>query len=893
MKFSISAQTKRKWRNRFIFVAVVTLGILAYVWYINSFDIYDFSHLIVRQDFGPVRPFEPLETENVRVEGKVLAAENEYLALYVDVYTTNIAVFDKRNQRTWYSSPPGTNSDPIANPWERNTMRSHIGFRFFDEGRRRQTRWLFPDSIYHEQFETFSIPNGVRFEYAIGNLDIGIDAIPFLIRNEVFEERIMANIYGYDECDYRRAERNMIRQFWFAARSEEHEGYFMQMTEGIRDSRIHTNNMLAFFERIEWDIYETLEENAASAIEVEISFDFFDMTLEFILDGDRLIANLPLADFQTESLAEVFDIEFLKFFAAGGTDVDGFMLVPSGSGGIINFNAGGNREAFFRTAVYGLDPMLNSVRPQIMQTTRLPILGIQNDGAAVFAHVVNGSSLASVNADASGRTNSYNHAWFSFTVRNSQSLSMDGIPGASGDLTVVQAESYMGDITVMYHFLAGDNPGLGEMAQAYQGFLVETGALTPLDGPGDRTFYLDVLGAFLRRTHFLGTPYNTTYVVSTTEDAHRFVDMLSDGGVDNVQMQLHGWFNRGPNHDVATNVNIINGVSRSRDLTELNERLTTGGGGLNPVVNLQSIFGDFNFFRGWYARGVTISFEIAHDLAGMYAWSGGGNRQLLLRQGGVSNTDWYYLTHPGVLPFHVEDFLQSYERRLGLENLAISDLGDFLVESLHRRNAVNREASKLIVSEQLGIIEEQIPNLVIFGGNDYAIPFASHLLDVPVETDMFHIIDHQVPFYSMVVHGFIEHAGAPANLREHYSAVNVLLSSMTTGASPRYMFTAIPTRELQFTELERMYSTYYRNWMEIAIYHYNQWNNVFRYLRAERIVDFEILAGGDLNVGAGNQVTATVFSDGTRIYVNNTYRDFEADGVTIPARNFVVREGAR
>jgi len=896
VKFSISNKTKRKWRNRFIFVAVITIGILAYVWYLNSFNIYDFSHLIVSHDFGPVRPFEPLETENVRVTGMVLAAENEYLALYIDEYTTNIAVFDKRNQRTWYSSPPGTNSDPIANPWERNTMRSHIGFRFFDEGRRRQTRWLFPDSIYHEQFEMFSIPNGVRLQYDIGNLDIGIDRIPFLMRNEVFEERIMANIYGYDECDDRRAERNMIRQFWFPSRNEEHEGYFMQMTEGIRDSRIHTNNMLAFFDRIEWDIYETLEENAASAIEIELSFDFFSMTMEFVLDGDRLIANLPLSEFTTESPSEVFDIEFMKFFAAGGADVDGFMLVPSGSGGIINFNAGGHRESPFRSAVYGMDYMLTFIRPQIMQTTRLPILGIQNDGAAVFAHVVNGSSLATVNADAAGRTNSYNHAWFSFTVRNSQSLSMDGIAGASGDLTVVQAESYMGDITVMYHFLAGDDPGIGEMAQAYQQHLVEIGALTPLDGPDDRTFYLDVIGAVQRLQHFLGTPYTTTSVVSTVDDANRFVDLLNSEGVNNIQMQLHGWFNRGTNHTVASSINIINGVGRQRDLVALNDRLQEDGGGLNPVVNLQTTFlSTGGFFRGAGSPGMTTAFEVANDLSGMPGFITGGRRDTLSMRMFIpfQTTDMMVLVHPGVVPFHVDGFLPAFDRRVGIDNVAIGDLGNNVVESFHRRNAVNREASKLIISEQMGRINEQIPNMVIFGGNDYALPYASHLVGVPTETDMFYIIDYQVPFYSMVVHGFIEHAGTPANLREHYSAVNQLLNSMTTGASPRYTFTAIPTRELQFTEHERMYSTYYDNWIRIAVEHYHEFNNVFRYLRAERIVDFEILAGGDLNVGASSQVTVTVFSDGTRIYVNNTYRPFEADGVTIPARWFVVRGGAR
>ncbi|MCL1877467.1 MAG: DUF5696 domain-containing protein, partial [Defluviitaleaceae bacterium] len=144
------------------------------------------------------------------------------------------------------------------------------------------------------------------------------------------------------------------------------------------------------------------------------------------------------------------------------------------------------------------------------------------------------------------------------------------------------------------------------------------------------------------------------------------------------------------------------------------------------------------------------------------------------------------------------------------------------------------------------------------------------------------------------VHGFIEFAGAPANMRDHYDPRLVLLNSMATGAAPRYMFTQMPTRFTQHTPHERLYSTHYRNWMQAAIDHYNTFNEVFAPLRAERIVNFEVLAGSYLYVG-GRQVTVTEFSNGTRIYVNNTTADFDAGGFIIPAEDFVVRDmgGAR
>ncbi|MDR0273699.1 MAG: DUF5696 domain-containing protein, partial [Clostridiales bacterium] len=377
---NISAQTKRRWRNRIIFVAVVTAAIVAYVIYINSYDIYDSSHLTVVQNFGESRSFVALAGSDV--DGMSLAAQNEFLRLYINESDTSIAVYDLRNNYTWYSTPPGFNEDSIANLTARNAMRSHVAFNFFNEFRQRtRSPWmLYPDSVEYEQFEIFSIDNGVRIQYVVGNLDKGIDALPFFIEEEYFEERIMANIAPGSDTRF------MIDR-WFP--SEDMPG-FMQMTDGIRTSVIHTDNMLRIFEEIGWTYDDTIAANEISGMESELTFNIFDLTVEFILDEDRLIANLPLAQFKTETLAQPFNLDFMKFFGAGDDKAEGFMLVPSGSGGIINFNNGRHREVPFASSVYGTDTLTNPLRFEVVQPVRLPIFGIQNNGAAVLAHIENG-----------------------------------------------------------------------------------------------------------------------------------------------------------------------------------------------------------------------------------------------------------------------------------------------------------------------------------------------------------------------------------------------------------------------------------------------------------------------------------------------------------------------
>jgi len=875
---------KRLWRNRLIFVSVAVIGVVAYILYINSGAVYDFSHLTRSMNLGASREFIPVAHSGAsNIPGMVRAAETEYLELYINVYDTTFAVRDKRNGTVWHSAPQGP--EHVANQFQRGVMRSNMGFSFYDQNRRHQHRWLYTDSAQFgpNQFTIYSIDNGVRIEYMVGNLDIGLHAVPRYLYEPLFRE-----IYDYLRAD-NPADGRFFRLQW--RESEYHEGY-MRMNEGIFDHVINTSRMLTLFDRYGWTLDDTFEQNARVGYEPDVSFDFFTVIFEMILDRDRLIVNVPIEKIQAQGdiEAQIFAVNILPFFGAGCIESDGFILVPSGSGGIINFNNGTYREPGFASHVYGEDFLMTSFRPQVEQPVRLPVFGIQNNNAAMIAHIYSGQALGIINAEVAAETagmsgtSAQNNAWFSFLLRQSMPLGMGGIPGAGGAMRVVQDTIYVGDLTVMYHFIAEDNPGIGGMAQAYQSFLVEEGILTPLSGAGDRSFYLDIIGGVDVQRHILGVPYMSIEVMTDLDNANRFIDILNANGINTVQMQLHGWFNRGVNHDVANRVRPIRSIGNSRDMQELNSRLQANGGGLHPVVNFQ--------LTNFYSRNFNRTFESARDPAGYIGFMSRVSRDMLFTRFSIHRNDWFILIHPAMMPFHVDSFIPAFERQVGIDSLAFGDLGDLLTESIHRRDSVDREHSRLIALEQMERLQENFPNVVVFGGNDFSLQFASHIVDIPTEADKFHIIDYNVPFYSMVLHGFVEYAGRAANMRENFDPMDVLLNSMATGASPRYILSAQPTRHMQFSPHERFYSTHYINWMPMAIEHYNIFNGVYRHLRAERIVGFHVLAGGHYDIMGSQQVTVTEFSNGTQIFVNNTQNEFVHAGVVIPPRWFVVTGGA-
>jgi len=233
-----------------------------------------------------------------------------------------------------------------------------------------------------------------------------------------------------------------------------------------------------------------------------------------------------------------------------------------------------------------------------------------------------------------------------------------------------------------------------------------------------------------------------------------------------------------------------------------------------------------------------------------------------------------------VLPWHVEGFIDGYNR-LGMDSLALNDLGDIVTQTLYRRETVDRENGRLIAAEQLAVLKNIYSNIMVVGGNDYALGAASHLTDVPTEADFYFIIDREIPFYEIVVHGYIDYCGKPENTREYYDSEKSLLRMLATGAAPHYLWTYRPLLGLEFTRFEKYYSTHYINWIDEAASKYAAYNAIFKDLRGIPITAHEILA---------KDVTVTEYGHRVKIYVNMSDSAYDAGGAILPAHDYYVEE---
>ena len=840
-----------------VLIAVIT--VVVFVFIDRARDPYDYSYLMDTRYFEEGSSFTPLQGQGPGVEGKVLAGESENLQLYINIETAQIAVYDKRNDMIWYSNPEDLANDAMANNYEKNRMSSQLVIRYFTHLRQRGIFYSHDKSVLEGNFEILSLSDGgLRVVYTIGDLSRGIESIPHLITPERLEEKILSRI---DPGDVRSVTRRYNE-------SVDHPG-FLELAGAVGNSVLITNQLLDLFDEAGYTDEDLAFDNEAAGIEVEIDRTHFIIPLEYRLSDDALEVSINLEQIH-ESGAQLFEMELMPFFGAGSTEDEGYIFVPSGSGAIMYFNNGKSTEVTYRQEMYGGDPIFwERIQTQREQPVRLPVYGIKRQEGAMIAAVTSGSSMTTLRAQVSGIVNSYNNVYTNITLRNSEVLPLSiGMHTAVEQRTLVEQDMYTGTYAVKYMFLPNPDDGYAQMAVRYRQEL----DLTPINPDTPPPMFLSVIGAVNSTGYFIGIPYKTYTVMTSYDEAAHIAKELNNKGVSGIQMRYLGWFNEGIRNNNPVRIRPIRALGTTKDLHALNDMLSDTGGFVYPDVVTQLLI--------WNSRNFNELRDSARCICGYSAAVGEYNRAIL-RQWSSYISHWSHVVSPSTSPGQIDSFLKRYER-LGFNGVSLADMGDILASDQSVTRLVPREASLLITEEQLRKINETAPDIMVSGGNMYSLPYTQRLVDIPVSADMFYMLDEQVPFLQIVLHGFIDYAGVAINAADFYDANLTRLRMLEYGIVPHYAMTYAETSELRFTGSEVFYSTHYKDWYEEAVANYKLFAEIFTPLRGVNMID---------HINHNDGVFETVFANGTSIFVNYSDNDTAVEGITVAAKGFAVVEG--
>ena len=97
----------------------------------------------------------------------------------------------------------------------------------------------------------------------------------------------------------------------------------------------------------------------------------------------------------------------------------------------------------------------------------------------------------------------------------------------------------------------------------------------------------------------------------------------------------------------------------------------------------------------------------------------------------------------------------------------------------------------MIVESQLQAIADSGKNVMVSGGNLYALNGVKHVIDAPMTATEYVIVDETIPLYEMILHGCVDYTGQALNTIVSDDWQAKLLKMVEYGASPRYLYLKI------------------------------------------------------------------------------------------------------
>ena len=868
-KTNIQSPAGNPWKKWLWIALAVVIAIAAAVltWYLLRYQFYDGyrQYIVAPEASAAGTDFTPLEDAEPSVEGYQLVAQNETLKLYCDPATGYVAIHDLRTGVTTFSNPPLADKDKVGNKTNRGYLKSQLTVDYYNSNLITGSYSSFADSVDLGEMDVMSIPDGVRFIYSLGEKKT-VYYVPHVLSDERYQE-----LYAQVDKSVQRLMTGQANSFY--AQSE--DGYWRVTENGLKIPIKSLKKISDAFVELGMTPEEYEEWQELAGVEIVETLGF-TVAMDWTLEGDSVVCSVPMDLIQERGGGMIYRIHINPYFAAAGMEEEGYMVVPNGSGSLIRFNNGKQSNAQYSQYVYEMDLVdAEYVKMQNQQSVRLPIFAICRQESTVLATIESGATFANITADVSGRNNSYNNVFALFTIRGDEKLAMFGA-GETADMPIVESDAYNRPLTVRYTFLAPEYKGYTGVANYYRERLIAQGVLTPKDEGGDVPFYYDVIGGVKETAHTMGVQHLRVKAMTTFEQAGEMAAQLNGLGIANQVMNYQGWMNGGYFHDVVDKVKVLSQLGGKGDLMDLAQAMDAYG----------QLFLDVAFQNVTYiSKRYNINAESSRYYGAGYAVQFGEVNPANLRRtaslGYAENI--YNLLSPKFLPYYVERFtraISKYDEGIGV---SLRDMGYELHADKKRTGVINREEALDIVTAQLDALQDTGRDLMITGGNVYALEGVEHILGVPMSATEYFIVDETVPLYQMIVHGCVDYTGKPMNTYVTDDRQRALLEMVEYGAAPRYIFTWEAATEMKYTGLNKYYATTFSEWKDQAAADYAFINGALCH------VSDAYMTG---HVALTDTLMRVDYSNGVSIYVNYGAEAAQADGCQVEAMNYFVKGGA-
>jgi hypothetical protein len=816
----------------------------------------------------------------------VYVFENEYLRLSFDPRTTRFVVDDKMTGMEWASGPEDAISAAVG--LTQSVMQSLLVINYSTIEGNTTLLDSHDFSVMKEFYEYEILDNGFAVHFTIGNIERVYHvpkAVPDWRMQEITADMPDSEVHRLRNVFYRVYDINRL-----GPRDDRDELVAKYQSEDCTPERplnLENTNIWVMSPDLRRFLKEQAEELFAEYGYTpqdyysdlafyervdEVNEPVFNITIIVELDDYGFNVTIPYDNIEYRPEFPPIDLRVLPFFGAGGQDDEGYMFVPDGSGALINFNNGKNNQNPYSNRVFGWDEAIYREAIVLDPRAHFPVFGIHKNEHTFVCIIDEGAAYATVRAGVSGQADSgtYNNVYAEYSLISREKLEISG--KSATDVWVFQRFLPAGE-SIVQRYMFTERSGYMGMAEAYREYLLGLHPHLQKAETSSVPVAVEILGAVNKNQHILGVPVDRPFALTTYNQAADMVRDMTERGFGEVNYRLVGWFNRSILHEIPTSVSLISRLGSTRDFKGLISTVSENDSEIFLEADFLFLrnnkpFNSFNLNRDGSRY---INRKRIETYPYSFVWYG--------------EMDWWGVKANMARPEYMMNLIDGFMTRIddfGADNVAFRTIGNNLAGDYHERRFVSREGAMNMQVDKLRQLRENNHGIMIQSGYSYAAPYADFITDIPLSSQGFGILDEELPFYQIVLHGLVPYAGRPINLAEH-NEMNIL-RSLESGAGLYFTFMHESPTVLQTSRFHTFYANQYSTWINTAERLYKEFSEQVGDIYNQFITDYVILA---------NNVSLTEYENNVQVIVNKSSAPFTYDGHIINAKDYlVIRRGS-
>lgn len=633
--------------------------------------------------------------------------------------------------------------------------------------------------------------------------------------------------------------------------------------------------------------YDSNVEKKIQKIDNGVKFTFrfkkFEITvpLEIVLNNDgsftatvptqEITEEKPETDAQGNTGYQLITVNILENMGGADRSSDGMMIVPDGSGAVINYNNGAPAGDIntYEEKVYGDDIAVGKLYAgAVTEDVTMPVMATINKstGNGLVMIATKGDAYGILHAMVTGQNvTDLNTCWIEYTMRTTDKYYMGN---GNEPLTVYEANGIKcGDVSTTYFPIYGDDISFADAAAVYRDYIQRELGVSKKTSSNDAPFYLTLYGGTTKTESILGFPVKIQRTATTYKEALEIIKKLEAEGVSNIKIIYEDFNEAGIVGEVSATLQYSGNLGGKGDFDALKNYVAQQGYELFPSCDIMEFYKSGN----GYSFTLNASKQITKSYATQTPF------ELAFGLPHETKDSWTILS-----PYYFTDIFNKLRDSFKADNvmgISLNQASNTLYSDFSRYNKDDRpyfvrEDTVDILTEGYGKLKDSGFTVMTENANQYILPYADYIKDVPLYSSNYDIFDYDIPFAQMILHGFIPYTTKAIN--KSANAEELRLMAILTGTPIHYEMMYQNPNKFADSEYDNLYYTNYSGWLERSSSEYKLFNDIVSQVSDAQITDYERLSSREYQA---------TYSNGTKIKVN-----LDTEAVTVNNKSYNLKD---